>query len=431
MTNKIYKDKTPILVVGGGGREHAIVKKLSESPRAGKLYAAPGNAGIAQLAECLPIKATELDKLVAAAKEIGAGMVFVAPDDPLTLGLVDMLEAEGIPSFGPRQNAAMLEGSKVFSKGMMKKYGIPTAAYEVFSNPADVLDYVKSQNKYPTVIKADGLALGKGAIIATNFEEAEEAVKSIMEDKIFGASGNNVVVEEFLTGPEVTVLSFVDGKTVSQMVSSQDHKRVFDDDKGPKTGGMGAFAPSPLYTKELADRCEREIFLPTVDAMNKEGREFRGVIYFQLMITADGPKVIEYNARFGDPETQAVLPLLDTDLVDIIDAVNTQTLDKFDIKWKNAAACCVVLASGGYPTKYETGFEISGLNAFDGDDSVTVYHAGTKFADGKIVTGGGRVLGVTATAPTLTDAIDASYKAVTKINFEGMHYRNDIGRKKY
>jgi len=426
-----YQDKSPILVVGGGGREHAIVKKLSESPRAGKIYAAPGNAGIAGLAECLPIKATELDKLVAAAKEIGAGMVFVAPDDPLTLGLVDMLEAEGIPSFGPRKNAAILEGSKVFSKGMMKKYGIPTAAYEVFSKPADALEYIKNQNKYPTVIKADGLALGKGAIIANDLNEAEAAVKSIMEDRIFGESGNNVVVEEFLTGPEVTVLSFTDGKTVKQMVSSQDHKRVYDDDKGPNTGGMGAFAPSPLYTPELAARCEREIFLPTVDAMNKEGRTFLGVIYFQLMITAEGPKVIEYNARFGDPETQAVLPLLDTDLINIIDAVNAGTLDTLDIKWKNAAAACVVLASGGYPVKYETGFEISGLDSFNPEENITVYHAGTKFKDDKYVTGGGRVLGVTAVAPTLTNAIDNAYKAVSKISFEGMHYRNDIGRKKY
>nr|MBQ4320114.1 phosphoribosylamine--glycine ligase [Clostridia bacterium] len=431
MTDKIYKDGSPILVVGGGGREHAIVKKLSESPRAGKLYAAPGNAGIAQLAECLPIKATELDKLVAAAKEIGAGLVFVAPDDPLTLGLVDMLEAEGILAFGPKKNAAILEGSKVFSKGMMKKYGIPTAAYEVFSKPADALEYIKNENKYPTVIKADGLALGKGAIIAADYKEAEEAVKSIMEDKIFGASGNNVVVEEFLTGPEVTVLSFVDGKTVSQMVSSQDHKRVYDDDKGPNTGGMGAFAPSPLYTPELAARCEKEIFTPTVEAMNSEGRTFKGVIYFQLMITKEGPKVIEYNARFGDPETQAVLPLLDSDLIDIIDAVNNQSLDKLEIKWKNEAACCVVLASGGYPVKYETGFEITGLDSFKPEENITVYHAGTKLSDGKCVTGGGRVLGVTATADTLGNAIDNAYKAVGKISFEGMHYRNDIGRKKY
>ena len=424
-----YKDKSPILVVGGGGREHAIIKKLSESPRAGKLYAAPGNAGIAELAECLPIKATQIGELAAAAKEIGAGLVFVAPDDPLMLGLVDLLEENGIPAFGPKKCAAIIEGSKVFAKDLMLRYGIPTAAYRTFSDPKDVLAYVREKNEYPTVIKADGLALGKGAIIVSDYLEAEAAVKTIMEDKVFGESGNHVVVEEFLTGPEVTVLSFTDGKTVRTMVSSQDHKRVFDHDKGPNTGGMGAFAPSPIYTPDLAKRCEKEIFLPTVDAMNREGRTFKGVLYFQLMITKDGPKVIEYNARFGDPETQVVLPLLETDLLDVIDAVNGERLDSLDIVWKKEAAACVVLASGGYPVKYETGFEIRGLDALRAQKDITVYHAGTKKADGRFVTGGGRVLGVTAVAPTLQDAIGRAYEAVKEISFTGMHYRHDIGRK--
>jgi len=421
-------EKLTILVVGGGGREHAIIKKISESPRAGKLYAAPGNAGIAALAECLPIKATDIDGLVGAAKDVAADLVFVAPDDPLSLGLVDRLEEEGIRAFGPRAAAAELESSKVFSKGLMKKYGIPTAAYEVFDNAASSLEYIKSNNTYPIVVKADGLALGKGAIICADYSEAEEAIRSIMEEKVFGDSGSRVVIEEFMTGPEVTVLSFADGKTLRTMVSSQDHKRAYDGDKGPNTGGMGAFSPSRIYTPELAERCMKEIFLPTLEALDKEGRTFRGVIYFQLMITASGPKVIEYNARFGDPETQAVLPRLKSDLVDIIDACIDGTLDKLELEWDDGASCCVVIASGGYPVKYEKGYEIFGLDSDFGDD-VYVYHAGTAMKDGKIVNAGGRVLGVTAKGCDLNAAIEKAYEAAEKISFKDCFMRHDIGRK--
>ncbi len=423
-------EKLTILVVGGGGREHAIVKKLSESPRCGKLYCAPGNAGISALAECLPIKATDVDGMVEAAKKLGCDLVFVAPDDPLNLGMVDRLEENGIRAFGPHKCAAELEGSKVFSKGLMKKYGIPTAAYEVFSDPADALEYIKAQGKYPTVVKADGLALGKGAIIAENEEQAADALHAIMEEKVFGDSGNNVVIEEFLTGPELTVLSFVDGKTVVPMVSSQDHKRAYDGDKGPNTGGMGAFSPSANYTPELADRCMKEIFLPTVKALNAEGRTFKGVIYFQLMITKDGPKVIEYNARFGDPETQAVLPRLKSDFIDIIDACIDGTLDGMDIEWDNGASACIVIASGGYPVSYKKGYVISGLEAAGEMENVYVYHAGTAFNDkNEIVNAGGRVLGVTATGDTLENAIKQAYNAAEKIGFTDCFMRHDIGRK--
>lgn len=419
--------KIDILVVGGGGREHAIVKKLSESERAGKIYAAPGNAGIAALAECLPIKATDIDGIVNAAKAKNVGLVFVAPDDPLMLGAVNRLEEAGIRAFGPRSEAAIIEGSKVFSKGMMKKYGIPTAAYEVFDAPEKALEYIKSQNNYPVVVKADGLALGKGAVICGTEAEAEEAIRSIMTDKVFGDSGNNVVVEEFLTGPECTVLAFVDGKNVVEMVSAQDHKRALDGDKGLNTGGMGAFSPSRHYTPEAAERCRKEIFEPTVKAMTAEGRTFKGVIYFQMMFTKDGPKVIEYNARFGDPEAQAVLPRLKTDFIDIIDAVIDGELDKIKVEWREEASCIVVAASGGYPQKYQSGFEISGLDEAGAMPDTYVYHAGTKFDGDKTVTAGGRVLGVTSFGKDVAEAAKNAYKGLEKIKFEGMHFRHDIG----
>ena len=417
-----------VLVVGGGGREHAIVKKLSESPRVSKLYCAPGNAGIASLAECLPIKATDIDGMVKAAKDISADLVFVAPDDPLTLGMVDRLTAEGIRAFGPVAKAAMLEGSKVFSKGLMKKYGIPTAEYETFSDPAAALEYIEKKGRYPVVIKADGLALGKGALIAADHDEAKDALMKIMTEKAFGAAGNMVVVEEFLTGPECTVLAFTDGETVSPMVSSQDHKRALDNDEGLNTGGMGAFSPSRHYTPEIAEICERTIFLPTINALCSEGIIFKGVIYFQMMLTKDGPKVIEYNARFGDPETQVVLPRLDTDFVDIIDACIDGGLKDLEIKWKPEAACCVVMASGGYPVAYEKGYPISGLDEAGIMDGVYVYHAGTAEKDGRIVTSGGRVLGVTALGATLEDATARSYEAVAKISWKDEHHRTDIGK---
>ncbi len=419
-----------ILVVGGGGREHAIVKKLHESKYAPELFCAPGNGGIASIATCLPIKATDVQGIVNAAEEYKFDLVFVAPDDPLMLGTVDALEAKGIRAFGPRQCAAIIEGSKVFSKELMKKYSIPTANYEVFEDAEKALEYIRTQNDYPTVIKADGLALGKGVIIAKDYAEAEDAVKSIMCDKVFGESGSRVVIEEFLTGPEVSVLAFTDGKTIVPMVSAQDHKRALDNDQGLNTGGMGAFSPSKNYTESVAEECYRTIYKPTMDAMNKEGRTFKGVIYFGLMLTPKGPRVIEYNARFGDPETQAVLPRLKTDFVDIINAVIDEKLDEISIEWDNGAAVCIVLASGGYPTKYESGKEIFGLDhpAFDADD-LFVYHAGTKAENGKIYTAGGRVLGVTATGKDLDDAIAKSYKALKNITFDKMHYRNDIGRK--
>jgi len=416
-----------VLVVGGGGREHAIVKKLSESPRVTKLYAAPGNAGIAALAECLPIKATDIDGVIAASRENNIDLVFVAPDDPLALGMVDALEEAGIRAFGPHKDAAAIEGSKVFSKNLMKKYGIPTADFEIFESPSDAVSYIESRNKFPVVIKADGLALGKGAIIAHNMNEAKDAVRTIMEDKIFGTAGNRLVVEEFMTGREATVLAFTDGTTISTMVSSQDHKQVFDGNKGPNTGGMGAFAPSPFYTEDVEKRAVSEIFIPTIRAMEAENRKFKGVIYFQLMMTAEGPKVVEYNARFGDPETQAVLPLLKTDLMDIIDAVIDEKLADINIEWLDAAAVCLVLASGGYPGSYEKGYEITGLNSFDGRNDIYIYHAGTAKKDGKTVTAGGRVLGITSIAENISAAAAKSYDAVNYIKFDKMHYRKDIG----
>jgi len=421
--------KCDILVVGGGGREHAIIKKLSESPRCGKLYCAPGNAGIASYAECIPLSATDITGVVEAAKKYAVDLVFVAPDDPLTLGMVDKLNEAGIRAFGPKAAAAIIEGSKAFSKEMMKKYGIPTAEYEIFDNSAAALEYIKSKDSYPTVVKADGLALGKGVIIAENYEQAEKAVLDIMEEKVFGSSGNRIVIEEYLTGPEVSVLAFTDGKTIKPMPSAQDHKRAYDFDKGPNTGGMGAFSPSPKYTKEIAERCEKEIFFPTVNALNSEGRTFKGVIYFGLMLTAKGPKVIEYNARFGDPETQAVLPRLQTDFIDIIEAIIDEKLDTLDINWSENAAACIILASGGYPVEYKKGYEITGLDEVTKDNGTFVYHAGTKLENGNYVTAGGRVLGVTSLGETLEDAIVNAYESIKPIEFKDMHYRNDIGRK--
>ena len=417
-------EKLNILVVGGGGREHAVIKKLMESPKAGKIYAAPGNGGIAlDGAECFPVKATDIDGMVALAEKLRPDLVVVTPDDPLVLGMADVLEAKGFKVFGPYKNAAIIEGSKMFSKNLMKKYGIPTAEFEVFNDYNKAVEYVKEKGA-PIVVKADGLALGKGVVVAQTVEEAVEALDSIMLDKKFGASGSNVVIEECLFGREMSVLAFTDGKVVKPMVSAQDHKRVFDDDKGPNTGGMGTYAPSPIYTSDVADYCMENIFLPTVNAMNAEGRTFKGVLYFGLMKTEKGVKVIEYNARFGDPETQVVLPLLESDLVDIMIACADGTLENVDIKWSDKAAVCVVMASGGYPGSYESGFEITGLENSDG----VVYHAGTKLVDGKIVTAGGRVLGVTNVGKDLKDARDKSYKDVEKISFQGAFCRKDIAK---
>ena len=411
-----------LMVVGGGGREHAIIKKLKENSEIEKIYALPGNGGMKDDAECVDIGAKEIDKITEFAKDNAIDFAVVAPDDPLVLGCVDALEKAGIPCFGPTADAAIIEGSKVFSKNLMKKYGIPTARYEVFSNAQEAIEYLKTA-PIPTVIKADGLALGKGVIIATTREEAVAAVRSMMEDKVFGASGNNIVIEEFLTGPEVSVLSFTDGKTVVPMVSSMDHKRALDNDEGLNTGGMGTIAPNPYYTSEIAEKCMQKIFLPTVEAMNAEGRKFKGCLYFGLMLTADGPKVIEYNCRFGDPETQVVLPLLDTDLLTVMRAVREERLSEIEVKFTDKSACCVVLASKGYPEKYETGFEIT----IDKDIDAQVYVAGAKLSGDKVVTSGGRVLGVTAVADNLIAAVDKAYKEVPKVKFENAYCRSDIG----
>ena len=419
-----------VLVVGGGGREHAIIMKLAESKRVSKLYCAPGNGGIAKYAECFPVKATDLEGMLALAKKLAVDWVFVAPDDPLVLGMADLLRENGFKVFGPSKAAAIIEGSKVFSKNLMKKYGIPTAAYEVFTEADKAIAYIKAQNSYPTVVKADGLALGKGVIIAQNEQEAVDAVHSIMEDKIFGESGSQLVVEEFLTGPEVSVLSFTDGKTVAPMISSMDHKRALDGDNGKNTGGMGTVSPNPYYTADIAKQCMDEIFIPTMNAMNAENRSFHGCLYFGLMLTPKGPKVIEYNCRFGDPETQVVLPMLDADLLDIMEATENQSLDKLPMQWKSGACACVILASGGYPEKYETGKEIMGLDEKGQLANAAVYHAGTKLSeDGKLLTAGGRVLGVTAAADNLQSALDKAYAAVKLVSFEKMHYRNDIGKR--
>ncbi len=419
-----------ILVVGGGGREHAIIWKLAQSPLAEKIYCAPGNGGISALAECVDIGATDIEKMVEFAKEKAIDLVVVAPDDPLVLGMVDAMEAAGIRAFGPRANAAIIEGSKVFSKELMKKYNIPTAAYEVFTDSASAIEYVK-KGTYPAVIKAEGLALGKGVIIAQNEEEAVEGIKEIMDDKKFGDSGNRVVIEQFLTGPEVSVLAFTDGKTVCPMVSAQDHKRAYDNDKGLNTGGMGTFSPSRLYDAAKAEECMNNIFLPTIKAMAAEGRPFKGVLYFGLMMTADGVKVIEYNCRFGDPETQVVLPRLKTDLVEIMEAVIDGCLDEINIEWEDNAAVCVVMASGGYPVSYAKGYPISGIEDAEAMDDVVVFHAGTKLENGQYVNNGGRVLGVTAVDDNLDKAIKRAYEAVGKITWKDEFHRNDIGIKKY
>lgn len=417
-----------VLVVGGGGREHALIRKIKESPKVDSVACCPGNGGISYDAECYNVSATDIDGVVALAKEIKADFVVVAPDDPLVAGMVDALNEAGFATFGPKANAAIIEGSKVFSKNLMLKYNIPTAEYKVFDKAEDVIDYITEKNEFPTVIKADGLALGKGVIIPENLEDAVAGVKEIMEDKIFGASGNNVVVEEFLTGPEVSVLAFTDGKCVKPMVSSMDHKRALDGDKGLNTGGMGTVSPNPYYTEEIAEQCMNEIFIPTIDAMNKEGRTFKGCLYFGLMITSKGPKVIEYNCRFGDPETQVVLPRLKTDIMDIFEAINNETLSELDIEWSDDACACVVIASGGYPKSYPKGLEITGL--VNGQaDGVTVYHAGTAIKDGRLVTAGGRVLGVTALGNDLQQALDTAYSAVDKIDFENKHFRKDIGQR--
>ncbi|MGI5895603.1 MAG: phosphoribosylamine--glycine ligase [Oscillospiraceae bacterium] len=418
-----------VLVVGGGGREHAVIRKLKENKNIDKIYCAPGNGGISFDAECVDIKATDVENMVAFAKQNAVDFAVVTPDDPLVLGMADAMREAGIETFGPSKLAARIEGSKVFSKNLMKKYGIPTAKYEVFSDAGKAIDFIKAEGRFPIVIKADGLALGKGVLIAQNLQEAEDAVHSIMEDKIFGASGNEIVVEEFLTGPEVSVLAFTDSKTVVPMVSSMDHKRALDGDQGLNTGGMGTIAPNPCYTPELAQTAMETIFLPTIQAMIQEGCPFKGCLYFGLMLTPDGPKVIEYNCRFGDPETQVVLPLLKTDLFTIFQAVCRETLSALDIEWSAGAAACVVMASGGYPQKYQTGLPIEGLDENGQSPYATVYHAGTKRTDGKLVTSGGRVLGVTSTAPTLKEALEKSYRAVESIRFEGAHYRKDIGAK--
>lgn len=417
-----------VLVVGGGGREHALVRKIKESKKVDEIFCTPGNGGISYDAKCFDVAATDIDGVVNLAKEIKADLVVVAPDDPLVAGMVDALNEAGFKTFGPRANAAIIEGSKVFSKELMQKYNIPTAEYKVFDNAEEAIDYIKERNEFPTVIKADGLALGKGVIIPENLEDAIAGVKEIMEDKIFDASGNNIVVEEFLTGPEVSVLAFTDGKCVKPMVSSMDHKRALDGDKGLNTGGMGTVSPNPYYTQEVAKECMDKIFMPTINAMNNEGRTFKGCLYFGLMITPKGPKVIEYNCRFGDPETQVVLPRLKTDIVDIFEAIDNETLSDLDVEWSDDACACVIMASGGYPKSYPKGIEITGLS--NGQlDGVTVYHAGTKLQDNKLVTSGGRVLGVTALGDTLENALKKSYDAVEKIHFEGAHYRRDIGKR--
>ncbi len=414
-----------VMVVGGGGREHAIIKKIKENKNVSEIYALPGNGGIAADAVCVDIGAKDIDKITEFAKENKIDYAIVAPDDPLVLGAVDSLQAAGIPCFGPEAKAAIIEGSKIFSKNLMKKYGIPTAAYEVFDNAEDAVKYLEGC-KYPTVVKADGLALGKGVIIAQNKEEAFAAVHSMMEDMVFGKSGTKIVIEEFLTGPEVSVLSFTDGNVVVPMISSMDHKRALDNDEGLNTGGMGTVAPNPYYTKEIADECMEKIFIPTIKAMNEEGRTFKGCLYFGLMITEDGPKVIEYNCRFGDPETQVVLPLLESDLLTVMQAVTNGTLADTEVKFSDKNACCVILASKGYPVKYESGYEIVLPETKEGE---VIYVAGAKKDGDKLLSAGGRVLGVTATGDTLKDAIDRAYDLTGRVKFDNGFCRKDIGRR--
>ncbi len=418
-----------VLVVGGGGREHALVWKLSQSPRVTKLYCVPGNGGIASLAECVDICATDVRGVVNFAKSNDIGMTVVAPDDPLAMGMVDALEENGLRAFGPRKAAAVIESSKVFAKELMRKYGIPTAGYRVFGHFEEAVAALGKLH-YPVVVKADGLALGKGVIPVSNEEEAEEALKSIMKEKKFGKAGNRVLIEEFLTGPEVSILAFTDGKTVVPMVSAQDHKKAYDHDKGPNTGGMGAISPSPFYTPDVASWVERRIIRPTAEAMNREGRTFRGVLYFGLMLTPDGPRVLEYNARFGDPEAQVVLPRLKTDLMEIMEAVTEERLDKVSIEWKEEAAVCVVAASGGYPWSYKKGLPIHGLEQAEKEHDILLFHAGTRQTGAGLVTNGGRVLGATAMGNTMEDAAEKAYRCIGAICFRDMQYRKDIGTEK-
>ena len=415
-----------VLIIGSGGREHAIAWKVAQNPQVEKIYCAPGNGGIGQVAECVPIGAMEFDKLAAFAKEREIDLTIVGMDDPLVGGVVDVFEKEGLRVFGPRKNAAILEGSKAFSKDLMKKYNIPTAAYENFDNPEEAIAYLKEKAEFPIVLKADGLALGKGVLICNTLEEAEEGVKTIMLDKKFGSAGNTLVIEEFMTGREVSVLSFVDGKTIKTMTSAQDHKRAKDGDQGLNTGGMGTFSPSPFYTKEIDEFCQKNIYQPTVDAMAAEGREFKGIIFFGLMLTEKGPKVLEYNARFGDPEAQVVIPRMKNDMVEVCEACIDGTLDQINLEFEDNAAVCVVLASDGYPVSYEKGFPIEGLESFEGKEGYYVFHAGTALKDGKIVTNGGRVLGVTAKGATLKEARKNAYAATEWIRFENKYMRHDI-----
>ncbi|MBR1738915.1 MAG: phosphoribosylamine--glycine ligase [Ruminococcus sp.] len=419
-----------VLVIGGGGREHAIIMKLAESPQVGKLYCTPGNGGISRYAECFDVAATDIDGVVALAEKLMPDMVVVAPDDPLVMGMADALTDKGFKVFGPKANAAIIEGSKVFSKELMKKYGIPTAFYEVFTDSESAVRFLKEKNSYPAVIKADGLALGKGVIIAQNEYEAVKAVHEMIDELKFGKSSSRIVIEEFLTGPEVSVLSFTDGRTIVPMISSMDHKRALDGDKGLNTGGMGTVSPNPCYTEDIAKECMERIFLPTMHAMNAEGRTFEGCLYFGLMLTPQGPKVIEYNCRFGDPETQVVLPMLDGDLYEIFDAVCSHTLSDVKIGWHEGSCACVVMASGGYPESYPKGIKMNGLDEKGQTEGCFVYHAGTKLADdGSFLTNGGRVIGVTARGESLEAALSAAYKGVGQISFEGAHYRRDIGQR--
>ena len=416
-----------VLIVGGGGREHAIATSVAKSSKVDKIYCAPGNAGIGLIAECVPIGAMEFDKIVAFAKEKEIDLTIVGMDDPLVGGLVDRLEDAGLKAFGPRKNAAILEGSKAFSKDLMKKYGIPTAAYENFDNAEDALNYLKTAS-FPIVLKADGLALGKGVLICNTLEEAQDGVKSIMLDKQFGTAGNRMVIEEFMTGREVSVLSFVDGKTIKTMTSAQDHKRAGDGDTGLNTGGMGTFSPSPFYTEEVDEFCKKYIYQATVDAMAAEGREFKGIIFFGLMLTQKGPRVLEYNARFGDPEAQVVLPRMKNDLIEVMEACINGTLDQIDLQFEDNAAVCVVLASDGYPVRYEKGFLIHGLGRFEGQDNYFCFHAGTKQTPEGIVTNGGRVLGITAKGKDLKEARKNAYAATEWVSFENKYMRHDIGK---
>lgn len=416
-----------VLIVGSGGREHAIATSVAKSSKVDKIYCAPGNAGIGLIAECVPIGAMEFDKIVAFAKEKEIDLTIVGMDDPLVGGLIDELEKAGLRAFGPRKNAAILEGSKAFSKDLMKKYHIPTAAYETFDDSQKALDYLETAD-FPIVLKADGLALGKGVLICNTLEEAKAGVKSIMLDKQFGTAGNRMVIEEFMTGREVSVLSYVDGKTIKTMTSAQDHKRALDGDKGLNTGGMGTFSPSPFYTAEVDEFCKKYVYQATVDAMAAEGREFKGIIFFGLMLTPKGPRVLEYNARFGDPEAQVVLPRMKNDIIDVMEACIDGTLDQIDLQFEENAAVCVVLASDGYPVKYEKGFEIKGLENFENKDGYYCFHAGTKLVDGKIVTNGGRVLGITAKGSDLKEARKNAYAATEWVSFENKYMRHDIGK---